>query len=75
MPRTFTRQELLNYNGQNGNPSYVAYKGKVYDVSSIFVNGEHAGVKAGKNLTNTLVQSPHNESIFLRFTRVGVFKD
>ncbi|MGE4547308.1 MAG: cytochrome b5 domain-containing protein, partial [Desulfurella sp.] len=28
-----TKDELKKYNGENGMPSYVAYKGKVYDVS------------------------------------------
>ncbi len=31
--RKFTREELKKYDGKNGRPAYIAYKGKVYDVS------------------------------------------
>jgi len=31
--RTFNKNELAKYNGKNGTPAYIAYKGKVYDVS------------------------------------------
>lgn len=33
--KTFTPNELAKYNGQNGQPAYVAYKGIVYDVSNV----------------------------------------
>ena len=33
MERVFTREELKQFEGKNGNPVYVAYKGEVYDVS------------------------------------------
>jgi len=35
--KEFTEEELAQYNGKNGNPVYVAYKGKVYDVSASFL--------------------------------------
>lgn len=35
--KKFTREELAQYDGKNGNPAYVAYKGKVYDVSVSFL--------------------------------------
>ena len=41
--REFTKEEFAWYNGKNGNPTYIAYKGKVYDVTTSFLwkNGEH----------------------------------
>lgn len=52
-PRTFTVEELAMYNGENGNPPYVAVNGIVYDLSSKIVwrQGNHFGLKAGKDLT------------------------
>ena len=33
MTKTFTKEELSKYDGQNGQPAYVAIEGVVYDVS------------------------------------------
>ena len=39
----FVTRALAQYDGKNGNPAYVAYKGKVYDVSASFLwkDGNH----------------------------------
>ena len=71
MSKKFNMQQLSNYNGLNGKPAYVAYKGKVYDVSKIFQNGEHAGFKAGTDLTGDFGKGPHQEDIFSNFSVVG----
>lgn len=41
-----TQQELQENNGKNGKPAYLAYKGKVYDVSasSFWLEGDHMGM-------------------------------
>ena len=31
--RQFTSLQLRRYSGENGQPAYIAYQGKVYDVS------------------------------------------
>ncbi|MDT3700945.1 MAG: DoxX family membrane protein [Thermincola sp.] len=72
MSRKINAAELKRFNGLNGKPAYVAFKGKVYDVSKVFVNGEHAGIKAGIDLTNELAKGPHDETIFNNFPVVGV---
>jgi predicted heme/steroid binding protein len=60
----FTLEELAKYDGQNGNPVYVGYEGKVYDVSSVeeWKNGTHRGrIKAGQDLTDVLNnEAPHS---------------
>ena len=47
--KTFTKDELAKYNGQNGQPAYVAIKGVVYDVSgqAAWQGGKHHGNLAG----------------------------
>lgn len=37
--KTFTREELAKFNGQNGQPAYVAISGTVYDVSKGCLEG------------------------------------
>jgi predicted heme/steroid binding protein len=51
--RTFTLQELEQYNGQNGNPAYVAVNGVLYDVtnSGSWPSATHFGLIAGRDLT------------------------
>jgi predicted heme/steroid binding protein len=49
--KTFTLSELAQYNGKNGQPAYVAVDGIVYDLSAIFINGQHQGYAAGQDLT------------------------
>lgn len=69
-----TLQELEENNGKNGKPAYIAYKGKVYDVSqsSFWLDGDHLGMhQAGKDLTEELEMAPHREENFQRVKLVG----
>lgn len=71
MAKNFTIEQLRNYNGLQGKPAYVGYKGKVYDVSKVFQNGEHAGVKAGTDISGVFGKGPHTEDIFGKYPVVG----
>jgi len=74
-PRKFTNKELAEYNGAGGKPAYVAYKGKVYDVSasSFWLDGDHFGThQAGKDLTEDLELAPHGGEVLERTKPVGV---
>lgn len=73
--REFTLEELAQYNGKNGT-SYVAYQGKVYDVSSSYLwkNGVHKGHSAGKDLTDELNKSPHGPKVIYGYPVVGTLK-
>lgn len=69
-----TRQELEENNGKNGKPAYLAYKGKVYDVSqsSFWLDGDHLGMhNAGKDLTEELEMAPHRDENLQRIKLVG----
>jgi predicted heme/steroid binding protein len=75
--KQFTIEELSKFNGQNGNPAYVAYQGKVYDVSdsSFWMGGDHLGAhQAGKDLTEELSLSPHGPENLDRVKLVGTLK-
>jgi len=71
----FTREELAQYDGKNGAPAYIAYKGKVYDVSPSFLwqKGRHQVLHtAGMDLTTELDTAPHGADMLERFPVVGV---
>jgi predicted heme/steroid binding protein len=74
-PRKFTLKELAEHDGKGGKPAYVAYKGKVYDVSasSFWLDGDHLGThQAGKDLTEELEMAPHGVETLERTKLVGV---
>ncbi len=72
--REFTIQELSMFNGKEGKPAYVAYKGKVYDVtdSSQWTGRDHLGHAAGEDLTEPMDIAPHADDVMERMKVVGV---
>jgi len=73
--KKFTLNELKQYDGREGRPAYIAYNGKVYDVSESFLwmEGDHQGQHvAGKDLTDDMKMAPHGEDMFERVKLVGV---
>ncbi len=74
-PKKFTLEELAKNDGKNGNPAYIAYKGKVYDVTeaNLWIEGNHMGEHdAGKDLTEGMIASSHGESVLESMKLVGV---
>jgi len=72
--RKITSKELAENDGKNGNPAYVAFKGKVYDVSTsaFWMDGDHLGAhQAGKDLTSEMELAPHTEEVLNRAVLVG----
>ncbi len=72
--KKFTLKELAEYNGRNGKPAYIAYKGKVYDVTESFLwsDGDHQGLhEAGRDLTKDMEDAPHDPDELERFPIVG----
>jgi len=75
--KRFSKEELARYNGKNGAPAYIAYKGKVYDVSASFIwrNGRHQVLhNAGEDLTDSLEQAPHGVEMLERLPVVGMLR-
>jgi len=69
-----TLSELKAFDGKGGKPAYIAYKGKVYDVteSALWEGGEHQDEhRAGVDLTPMLKDAPHGEEVFERCPVVG----
>lgn len=61
--RDFTIEELKDFDGTGGTPSYVAYEGVVYDVteSAMWGDGDHEGThQAGAELTAEHADAPHD---------------
>ncbi len=67
-----TKSELKSINGIN-DKFLIAYKNKVYDVSSseLFKFGLHFNHEAGYNLTKCLKDAPHGDEVFEKFPIVG----
>ncbi|MGD9411247.1 MAG: cytochrome b5 domain-containing protein [Desulfobacterales bacterium] len=73
----FDIAELEKYDGSDGRPVYVAYKGKVYDISGskLWRNGIHMKRHhAGRNLTTDIQGAPHEPDVLERFPQVGTLK-
>lgn len=73
--KKFTLEELRQYDGRDSKPAYMAYKGKVYDVTESFlwVGGDHQGQhEAGKDLTEEMASAPHQEEILQGVKLIGV---
>jgi predicted heme/steroid binding protein len=69
-----TAEELHRFDGKEGRPAFVAYKGKIYDVtkSKLWKDGSHARKHhAGTDLTDTLKTAPHAEDKILSMPEVG----
>jgi predicted heme/steroid binding protein len=77
--KQFSKDELAKNNGKNGTPAFIAYNGKVYDVtkSSRWEDGEHENMHdAGKDLTDDLESmSPHGADVMERFSVIGTLTE
>jgi len=73
----FTAEELAAYNGQARKSVFIAYKGRVIDVtgSKLWLNGLHMmRHHAGKDLTDEFKDAPHNVDVLDRYIQVGILK-
>lgn len=69
-----TSEDLQHFDGKEKSPAYVAYKGKVYNMSSskLWKDGTHLKKHlAGNDLTDALKTAPHGEDRILRMPEVG----
>ena len=74
----FDQAELEKYDGKDGRPIYIAYKGNVYDVtnSKLWKNGMHMKRHhAGEDLTADIQGAPHEPDVLERYPQVGTLKE
>ncbi len=72
--RSFTNKELSRFDGRNGVPAFVAFRGLVYDVTGSFLwqRGKHQVThSAGYDYADSLQGAPHGEDLLQRFPVVG----
>jgi predicted heme/steroid binding protein/uncharacterized membrane protein len=75
--KEITSEELSSCNGKDGSPAYVAFQGKIYDLSTspLWPKGLHMKRHpAGKDLTGEISVAPHRTEVFERYPQVGVLK-
>jgi predicted heme/steroid binding protein len=72
----YSRAFVALRNGQDKPEIWVAYQGKVYDVSrsKLWRAGKHYEHWAGQDLTEELKDAPHNENVFDKFKVIGILK-
>ena len=75
--KEITFEEVVTFNGKNGNPVYIVFEGKVYDVSksSLWSKGLHMNRHpSGKDLTGEISAAPHGKEVLERYPHVGWLK-
>lgn len=75
LSKELTPEQLAHFDGKDGRPAYIAYKGMIYDItnSRLWRNGAHM-VKhlAGRDLTEALQTAPHGEDKILAMPQAGM---
>jgi predicted heme/steroid binding protein/uncharacterized membrane protein len=75
--KEFLAEELSSFNGKEGKPVFIAFEGKVYDVSKspLWSKGLHMNRHpSGKDLTADISAAPHGLEVFERYSQVGILK-
>jgi predicted heme/steroid binding protein/uncharacterized membrane protein len=75
LSRELTPDQLFPFDGKEGRPAYIAYKGIIYDITSsrLWKNGQHMMKHhAGVDLSEMLKQAPHGDDKVLAMPQVGM---
>jgi predicted heme/steroid binding protein/uncharacterized membrane protein len=75
--KEFDANSFSDFDGKDGRPVYIAYQGKVYDVSqsAMWKGGQHMKRhSAGLDLASEFPAAPHGEEVFERYPQVGILK-
>jgi predicted heme/steroid binding protein len=75
--KDFKIEGLGAFDGKEGRPAYIAYKGSLYDVTSskLWKDGSHLRKhSAGNDLTEILKTAPHGEEKIFAMKKVGEMK-
>ena len=71
--KEYSVQQLALRNGQDREEIWCALNGIIYDVtkSKLWRNGIHYEHWAGQDLTDEIMDAPHNDRVFDKFEIVG----
>ena len=71
---SYTKSQLALRNGQDKPEIWVAFEGRIYDVSAskLWRKGKHYEHWAGQDLTDELKDAPHSRQVFEKFSVVGL---
>lgn len=75
--KTFTIEELAQFDGTGGKAAYAAIDGVVYDVSDVasWADGQHFGLTAGHDWSVEIEEmSPHGKDVLKDLPVVGKLK-
>ena len=72
----YTKSQLALRNGQDKPEIWVAFEGRIYDVSAskLWRKGKHYEHWAGQDLTDELKDAPHSRQVFEKFSVIGLLK-
>jgi arsenite oxidase small subunit len=76
--RSFSKDELEKFDGKEGRPLYIAFNGKIYDLSNskLWIQGTHMGIHTrNEDLAETIKTAPHGEEMLQRFTVLGTLAE
>ena len=76
--KEFDRENLKEFTGKDGKPVYIAYKGKVIDVSNskFWKTGVHMKRhSSGTDLTADIEAAPHGPEVLDRYPEIGILKE
>jgi predicted heme/steroid binding protein len=75
IPKIFDPETLTSFDGKEGRPPYIAYKGNVFDMTGVklWKNGSHMKHAAGQDMTDSLPKAPHGEEKLEGLPVVGPF--
>jgi predicted heme/steroid binding protein len=73
--KIFDPLTLQTFDGKNDSPTYVAFKGKVYDMTvlKLWKNGIHMKHQAGHDHTESIKKAPHGEDKLETLNVVGTY--
>lgn len=63
-----TKEELANFNGENGNPAYISIDGIIYDISNVdlFKQSPYNNLKFGTDVTEAFYELNNRDESILR---------
>lgn len=73
----FTKSQLSLRNGRDKEEIWVAFKGRIYDVSrsKLWREGQHYEHWAGQDLTDEFPDAPHTTYVFDKFEVIGLLEE